>query len=92
MTSHRRARVGLFVSGGTYAYQVDLIHGAHEECQRLGHDLICFAGGSLGWADPRNYCYEVASPADLDATILVPGTWGAPLDSAPVQQLLKRFT
>lgn len=92
MTRHKRARVGLFVSGGTYAYQVDLIFGAHEECERRGLDLICLAGGSLGWADPRNYCYEVASPADLDAAILVPGTWGAPLDSAPVQELLQRYT
>lgn len=92
MSHDRRARIGLFISGGTYAYQADIIFGAHEECKRRGHDLICLAGGSLGWADPRNYCYEVASPGDLDGTILVPGTWGAPLDAPPVQALLQRYS
>ncbi|MEY4547356.1 MAG: hypothetical protein RL685_3551 [Pseudomonadota bacterium] len=91
MPTPKRPRVGLFITGGTYAYQTDIIFGAHEECARRNLDLICLAGGSLGWADPRSYCYEVASPADLDAAILVPGTWGAPLDSEPVRALLERY-
>lgn len=91
MSRQRRPRVGLFITGGTYAYQSDIIFGAHEECIRRDLDLICLAGGSLGWADPRSYCYRIASPERLDAAILVPGTWGAPLDSAPVQALLSRY-
>jgi len=86
-----RPRVGLFLAGGTYAYQTDIIAGAHDECTRRGLDLVCLAGGSLGWADPRSYAYQLASTSDLDAAILVPGTWAAPLDSAPVRALLARF-
>lgn len=89
--SGRRPRVGLFLAGGSYAYQTEIIAGAHDECARRGLDLICLAGGSLGWADPRSYCYRLASPSHLDAAILVPGTWAAPLDSAPVRELLARF-
>jgi serine phosphatase RsbU (regulator of sigma subunit)/DNA-binding LacI/PurR family transcriptional regulator len=83
--------VGLFLAGGTYAYQTEIIAGAHDECVRRGLDLVCLAGGSLGWADPRSYAYQLPSPSDLDAAVLVPGTWAAPLDSAPVRELLARF-
>ncbi|HEU4578703.1 MAG TPA: SpoIIE family protein phosphatase [Polyangiaceae bacterium] len=89
--SRPRPRVGLFLVGGAYAYQADIISGAHDECARRGLDLVCLAGGSLGWADPRSYSYRLAAIRDLDAAILVPGTWGAPLESAPVRELLERF-
>src|SRR5262245_54385922 len=92
MRTSARPRVGLFIAGGTYAYQTDIISGAHEECARRGLDLICLAGGSLGWVDPRSYCYRIASPEALDAAILVPGTWAAPLDSAPVRELLAQYS
>jgi DNA-binding LacI/PurR family transcriptional regulator/serine phosphatase RsbU (regulator of sigma subunit) len=91
MARQARARIGLFVAGGTYAYQTEIMAGAHEECQRRGFDLICLAGGSLGWPDPRSYCYRIASPDDLDAAILVPGTWGAAIDSRPVLELLEPY-
>lgn len=91
MGKNDRQRIGLFIAGGAYAYQSDIIQGAHEESRRRGFDLVCLAGGSLGWKDPRNYCYEVASPRDLDAAILVPGTWGAALDSPEVVALLERY-
>jgi len=86
-----RPRVGLFITGGAYAYQRDIIYGAHDECERRGLDLVCLAGGSLGWVDPRSYSYRVASPRDIDAAILVPGTWAAPLDAAPVRELLDAY-
>ncbi len=91
MTQHQRQRIGLFIAGGVYAYQTEIIVGAHEECERLGLDLICLAGGSLNWEDPRNYPYRIVSPADLDAAILVPGTWNAALDSAPVRDLMEPY-
>jgi DNA-binding LacI/PurR family transcriptional regulator/serine phosphatase RsbU (regulator of sigma subunit) len=91
MVRHPRARIGLFIAGGAYAYQTEIMHGAHEECERRGFDLVCLAGGSLGWADPRNYSYRVASPGDLDAAILVPGTWGAALDSPRVVELMEPY-
>ncbi|MET0413024.1 MAG: substrate-binding domain-containing protein, partial [Polyangiaceae bacterium] len=91
MLRHTRARIGLFIAGGAYAYQTEIMLGAHEECERLGFDLICLAGGSLGWADPRNYSYRVASPEHLDAAILVPATWGAALESPQVLELLAPY-
>ncbi|MET0412728.1 MAG: substrate-binding domain-containing protein, partial [Polyangiaceae bacterium] len=91
MVRHTRARIGLFIAGGAYAYQTEIMLGAHEECERRGLDLICFAGGSLGWADPRNYSYRVASPDHLDAAILVPATWGASLESPKVLELLEPY-
>ncbi len=92
MVGDRRTRVGLFLAGGTYAYQADIILGAHEECERRGFDLIVLAGGRLDGIDPRSYAYDIAAPASLDAAVLVPGTWGAALDSAPVQRLLQRYS
>jgi sigma-B regulation protein RsbU (phosphoserine phosphatase) len=86
-----RPRVGLFITGGVYAYQSDIIYGTHEECARRGLDLICLAGGSLDWPDPRSYSYRVGSPQHLDAAILVPGTWAAPLEAAAVRQLLETY-
>ena len=91
MGRHERARIGLFITGGTYAYQEDIIHGAHEECVRRGYDLICSSGGRLDCNDPRSHAFELASPETLDAAILVPGTWAAPLDSPGAQALLNRY-
>src|SRR5262249_20215310 len=68
-----------------------VISGAHAECERRDFDLVCFAGGALIWPDPRSYAYRVGSPKDLDAALLVPGTWGAPLESAPVRELLETY-
>jgi phosphoserine phosphatase RsbU/P len=87
-----RARIGLFVAGGTYAYQSDIMYGAHDECERRGFDLFCLAGGRLQSNDPRCYAYEIISARDLDGAILVPGTWGAALDSDPVRDLLERYS
>jgi phosphoserine phosphatase RsbU/P len=92
MGGDRRARIGLFVAGGTYAYQSDIINGAHDECARRGFDLYCLAGGQLQANDPRCYAYDLISPRDLDGAILVPGTWGAALESAPVVALLERYS
>ncbi|HTV17314.1 MAG TPA: SpoIIE family protein phosphatase [Polyangiaceae bacterium] len=86
-----RKRIGLFLAGGTYAYQADIIFGAHDECVQRDLDLICFAGGRMGDGDPRSYAYDIAAPRHLDAVIMVPGTWGAALDSEPVQMLLARY-
>jgi sigma-B regulation protein RsbU (phosphoserine phosphatase) len=91
MGGEKRPRLGLFLAGSTYAYQADIIHGAHEECERRGFDLFCLTGGRLAGGDPRSYAYDIASPRDLDGAILVPGTWGADMDSAPVQALLERY-
>jgi DNA-binding LacI/PurR family transcriptional regulator/serine phosphatase RsbU (regulator of sigma subunit) len=91
MGGEKRPRLGLFLAGSTYAYQADIIHGAHEECTRRGFDLFCMTGGRLSGGDPRSYAYDIASPRDLDGAILVPGTWGAAMDSAPVQALLERY-
>jgi phosphoserine phosphatase RsbU/P len=91
MGGEKRPRLGLFLAGSTYAYQADIIHGAHEECERHGFDLFCLTGGRLSGGDPRSYAYDIASPRDLDGAILVPGTWGAAMDSAPVQALLQRY-
>jgi phosphoserine phosphatase RsbU/P len=82
----------LFLAGGTYAYQADIIVGAHDECERRDFDLVCFAGGRLDGEDPRSHAYDIASPRDLDAAILVPGTWGAQLDSTLVQALIERYS
>lgn len=92
MGGRKRRRIGLFLAGGTYAYQADVIFGAHEECERRGIDLVVLAGGRLDGVDPRSYAYEIAAPASLDAAILVPGTWGAAMDSTPVQKLLQRYS
>lgn len=86
-----KKRIGLFLAGGTYAYQADIIIGAHDECVRRGLDLVCLAGGRVGGGDPRSYAYDIASPRNLDAAIMVPGTWGAALESDPVQALLARY-
>ena len=77
MGDETRKRIGLFLAGGTYAYQADIIIGAHDECVRRDFDLVCLAGGRLGYADPRCYAYDIASPRELDGAIMVPGTWGA---------------
>jgi phosphoserine phosphatase RsbU/P len=91
MNERIRARVGLFITGGTYVYQSELIHGAHEECARRDLDLVCLTGGNVGRPDPRNYSYRLTTPADLDAAIMVPGTWGNAPDAAPVRALLEPY-
>src|SRR5262245_28488461 len=92
MGGRQRARIGLFIAGGTYAYQAEIIHGAHDECSQRGFDLMVLAGGRLQHGDPRAYAYEIPSPEHLDGAILVPGTWGAAIDSPPARALLERYS
>ena len=92
MGGRHRARIGLFIAGGTYAYQAEIIYGAHDECAQRGFDLVCLAGGRLQHGDPRAYAYEIPSPEHLDGAILVPGTWGAAIDSPPALELLERYS
>jgi DNA-binding LacI/PurR family transcriptional regulator/serine phosphatase RsbU (regulator of sigma subunit) len=86
-----RFRVGLFIQGGAYAYQTGIVFGAHDECEKRNFDFCCFAGGSIARSDPRSYAYRIPSAADLDAALLVPGTWGAPLEHPETVELLDRY-
>ena len=92
MGGRQRARIGLFIAGGTYAYQADIISGAHDGCVQRDFDLTCLAGGMLHVGDQRAYAYEIPSPDALDGAILVPGTWGAAFDSVATVALLERYS
>jgi sigma-B regulation protein RsbU (phosphoserine phosphatase) len=86
----QKPRLGLFLRGGDYTYQNEIVLGAHDECQEHGVDLYCFAGGLSNTVDPRNLVYDLAGPTDLDAVILVPGTMSTE-DSPEVELLFQRF-
>jgi sigma-B regulation protein RsbU (phosphoserine phosphatase) len=89
--SARRPRVALFIRGGSYAYQDEVVIGAHQECSARGVDLICLSGGNVTLADPRNFLYTLPGHGDLDAAIVVKGTMGGddgdPKVAALVEQL-----
>jgi sigma-B regulation protein RsbU (phosphoserine phosphatase) len=86
----QKPRLGLFLRGGDYTYQNEIVLGAHDECREHGVDLYCFAGGLLSSPDPRNLVYDLASAGDLDGAILVPGTMGSE-QSPEIARLLERF-
>src|SRR5262245_3109658 len=87
----RSPRVGLLLRGGSYAYQDEVGVGAHQECKARGVDLYCLSGGNVTATDPRNFIYSLASPAELDAAIVVKGTLGANDGDAAVTALLERL-
>ena len=87
----QKPRLGIFLRGGDYTYQNEIVLGAHDECVEHGVDLYCFAGGLTNTMDPRNLVYNLVGPADLDAVVLVPGTMASE-DSAEVEQLFERFS
>lgn len=83
-----RQRIGLFLRGGDYAYQTEITLGAHEECERHGLDLYCFAGGVIDdGQDPRNAIYRLARRSRLNAAIVAPGTMGADEHSPGLREL-----
>jgi phosphoserine phosphatase RsbU/P len=86
----QKPRLGIFLRGGDYTYQNEIVLGAHDECQEHGVDLYCFAGGLANTVDPRNLVYDLVGPDDLDAVILVPGTMASE-DSPEVELLFQRF-
>jgi phosphoserine phosphatase RsbU/P len=86
----QKPRLGLFLRGGDYTYQNEIVLGAHDECREHGVDLYCFAGGRLSGSDPRNLVYDLADTSDLDGVILVPGTMGME-DSPEIRRMLARF-
>jgi phosphoserine phosphatase RsbU/P len=87
----QKPRIGLFLRGGDYTYQNEIVLGAHDECREHGVDLYCFAGGLLAVSDPRNLVYDLVGPHDLDGAILVPGTMGSET-SPELAELLRRFS
>jgi len=86
----QKPRLGIFLRGGDYSYQNEIVLGAHDECQEHGVDLYCFAGGVANTPDPKNLVYDLVGPADLDAVIVVPGTMASE-DSPQVEALFQRF-
>jgi DNA-binding LacI/PurR family transcriptional regulator len=84
-------RLGLFLRGGSYAYQDEIIGGVHQECRARGVNLLCLAGGNIAVADPRNFVYALPSAADLDAAIIVNGTLAAEDGDPAVRGLLERL-
>ena len=87
----RPLRVALFLRGGSYAYQDEVVIGAHQECSARGVDLLCLAGGNVTLADPRNFVYSLPAPGDLDAAIFVKGTMGADDGDPAVSALVERL-
>ncbi len=89
-SARQKPRVGIFLRGGDYTYQNEIVLGAHDECQEQGVDLYCFAGGLVTTRDPRNLVYDLCGPDDLDGVILVPGTMASE-DSPEIEKLFQRF-
>ena len=75
--SARSPRVGLFLRGGSYAYQDEIVVGAHQECSAHGVNLYCLSGGNVTPPDPRNFIYALPDPGALDAAVFVRDTMGA---------------
>lgn len=90
MSGRHKPRLGLFLRGGDYTYQNEIVLGAHDACREHGVDLYCFAGGLLNVHDPRNLVYDLCGPDDLDGVILVAGTM-ANEDSPEIERLFRRF-
>jgi len=86
----QKPRLGIFLRGGDYSYQNEIVLGAHDECQEHGVDLYCFVGGLANTPDPKNLVYNLVGRADLDAVIVVPGTMASE-DSPEVEELFHRF-
>jgi len=84
-------RLGLFLRGGSYAYQDEIIVGVHQECRARGVNLYCLAGGNIALQDPRNFVYGLPTSRDLDAVIVVKGTMGAEDGDSEVKVLLERI-
>jgi DNA-binding LacI/PurR family transcriptional regulator/serine phosphatase RsbU (regulator of sigma subunit) len=87
----RRPRIGLYIRGLSYTYQVRVAQGAHDGCAAHGFDLFCFAGGRLIDRDARNAVYELASAADLDGVIVGASTMGCVQGSSELDALVQRF-
>lgn len=89
-SARQKPRLGLYLRGGDYTYQNEIVLGAHDECREHGVDLYCFAGGLLTRSDPRNIVYNLCGADDLDGVILVPGTMGLE-DGPEIAALLECF-
>src|SRR5437660_5671 len=87
----RRPRIALFLRGGSYAYQDEVVVGAHQECTARGVDRCCLSGGNVTLPDPRNFVYALPDRAGLDAAIFVKGTMGAEEGDPAVTALIERL-
>ena len=87
----RPQRVALLLRGASYAYQDEIVGGAHQECSARGVDLYCLAGGNVTTADPRNFIYALPGPEDVEGAVIVKGTMGAGDGDAVVGALMRRL-
>jgi DNA-binding LacI/PurR family transcriptional regulator len=87
----RSTRVGLFLRGGSYAYQSEVVNGVDQECRARGADLYCLSGGNITLPDPRNFVYRLPGHRDLDAAIFVEGTMGATEGDPRPRALVERL-
>src|SRR5215831_11111055 len=87
----RPLRVALFIRGGSYAYQDEVVIGAHQECRARGVNLFGLSGGNVTLADPRNFVYALPDRRDFDAAVIVKGTMGADDGDPTVAALVDRL-
>src|SRR6476646_5629133 len=87
----RPPRVALLLRGASYAYQDEIVGGAHQECSAGGVDLYCLAGGNVTTADPRNFIYALPGPGDVEGAVIVKGTMAARDGDAVVGALMQRL-
>jgi DNA-binding LacI/PurR family transcriptional regulator/serine phosphatase RsbU (regulator of sigma subunit) len=70
-----RPAVGLLLDALYNEYASMVVAAFDGECARRGHDLLCFAGGSLhslaGYERQRNRIFELASAHSLDGLIVL---------------------
>ena len=83
--------MGLVLRAGAYGYQCDIMAGAHEECLAQGMDLVCFGGGTLAEADPRNSVFGLAEQVAVDGLIVATSTLGVLEDGPEASELLRRM-
>ena len=87
----RGPTVGFLVDWLQTSYQWSILGGALDAARDRGASLLCFSGGVIGTAGQRDRVFDLVSPENVDALVILSGTVGSHIGPERLRAYCERF-
>ena len=87
----RGPTVGFLVDWLQTSYQWSILGGALDAARDRGANLLCFSGGIIGVPGQRDRVFELVSPENVDALVILSGTVGNHIGPERLRAYCERY-
>jgi DNA-binding LacI/PurR family transcriptional regulator len=91
LRGNRGPTVGILVAWLEDSYHASIVAGALDAARDRGANLLCFAGGILGAGGRAERVFELISPENVDAVVILAGSIGNHIGAERMRAYCERF-